>query len=145
MSDEEAAMGNESPIVEGLENFPEPPKQKGKGGKSKEVNNARGIPEAIRKKMGYDTPPNETDGQRKIRLQKIRRYWAIRWYKYKSNPDWKWAMQFAFNPPYLYTHLLCVASTLLRIEEITSPFPRRSLTPILSRLQMTTLKRRKDS
>src|ERR1041384_4237543 len=54
-----AAMGNESPIVEGLENYPEPRKQKGKGGKTKEVNNARGIPEAIRLKMGYDTPPEE--------------------------------------------------------------------------------------
>ena len=71
MSDEEAAMGNESPIVEGLENYLEPQKQKGKGGKTKEVNNARGIPEAIRIKMGYDTPPEESDHDWKIRLQKI--------------------------------------------------------------------------
>src|SRR3954470_7664068 len=66
MSDQEAAMGNESPIVEGLENYPEPLKQKGKGGKTKEVNNARGIPEAIRLKMGYDTPPEESDHDRRF-------------------------------------------------------------------------------
>src|SRR3954470_2388785 len=107
MSDQEAAMGNESPIVEGLENYPEPPKPKGKGVKTKEVNNARGIPEAIRLKMGYDTPPEESDHDRKIRLQRIRRYWAIRWYKYKSIPTWKWAMQFAFSPPYQYTLAMC--------------------------------------
>lgn len=100
-------MGNESPIVEGVENYPEPPKQKGKGGKTKEVKNAQGIPEAIRIKMGYDTPPEESDHDRKIRLQKIRRYWAIRWYKYKSTPDWKWTMQFAFSPPYRYTTAMC--------------------------------------
>ena len=79
MSDEEAAFGDESPIVDGLENIPDPPRQKGKGGKTKEVNNARGIPESIREKMGYDTPPGESDHLRKIRLQMIRRYWAIRW------------------------------------------------------------------
>src|SRR3954467_14136727 len=28
-------------------------------------------------------------------------------YKYKSIPDWKWAMQFAFNPPFLYTAAMC--------------------------------------
>ena len=104
-------MGNESPIVEGLENYPEPPKQKDKGGKTKEVNNARGIPEAIRLRMGYDTPPEETDHDRKIRLQRIRRYWAIRWYKYKSIPTWKWAMQFAFSPPYRYTTAMCAQYT----------------------------------
>src|SRR3954469_24468574 len=57
--------------------------------------------------MGYDTPPEETKQQRKNRLQTIHRYWAIRWYKYKSIPDWKWAMQFAFNAPYQYTMAMC--------------------------------------
>ena len=107
MPDEEPAFGDESPIVDGLEKLPDPPRQKVKGGKTKEVNNARGIPESIRVKMGYDTPPDESDHMRKIRLQKIRRYWAIRWYKYKSIPDWKWEMQFAFNPPYQYTSAMC--------------------------------------
>src|ERR1041385_7467826 len=111
MSDEEAAFGNESPIVDGLEDFPEPPKQKGKGGKTKEVNNARGIPEAIRIRMGYDTPPEETFHDRKMRLQRIRRYWAVRWYKFKSIPSWKWAMQFAFSPPYQYTTVMCTQYT----------------------------------
>src|ERR1044071_7619561 len=111
MSGEEAAFGDESPIVDGLENLPDPPRQKGKGGKTKEVNNARGIPESIREKMGYDTPPGESDHMRKILLQKIRRYWEIWWYKYKSIPDWKWAMQFAFNPPYQYTSAMCVQYT----------------------------------
>src|ERR1041385_9030884 len=69
----------------------------------KETNNARGIPESIRRELGYDMPPEETKEQRKIRLQNIRQYWAVRWYKYKSIPDWKWAMQFAFNPPFQYT------------------------------------------
>src|SRR3954470_6297000 len=57
--------------------------------------------------MSYDTPPEETKQERKNRLQRIRRYWAIRWYKYKSIPDWKWAMQFSFNPPYQYTMSMC--------------------------------------
>ena len=57
MSGEEAQFGNESLVVDGLEDLPEPSKKKGKGGKVKEVNNARGIPEEICKKMGYDTPP----------------------------------------------------------------------------------------
>ena len=107
MSDEEAAFGDEAPIVDGVQSLPEPTWQKGKGGKVKEVNNAHGIPKAIHKKMGNDTPPDETDQQRKVRLQKIRRYWAIRWYKYKSIPDWKWALQFAFHPPFQYTSAMC--------------------------------------
>ena len=78
-----------SPDVDALKDQPEPSKKKGKGkgGKTKEVNNARGIPESIRIKMGYDTPPEEAKQERKNRLQRIHRYWAIRWYKYKSIPD----------------------------------------------------------
>ena len=100
--------GDESPILDNLqaeEVEQEAPKKK--GGRTKEKNNARGIPEAIRIRFGYDTPDEETDQQRKIRLQGIRRYWAIRWYKYKSVPEWKWAMQFAFHPPFLYTEHMC--------------------------------------
>ena len=105
MSAEEAQFGTESRDDAALVDIPEPSKKKGKGkgGKTKVVNNARGIPETIRKKMGYDTPSEEMKQQRKNRLQGIRRYWAIRWYKYKSIPDWKWAMQFAFSPPFQYT------------------------------------------
>src|ERR1044072_2943194 len=109
MSDEESKFGTESPDARDLVDMPEPSKKKGKGkgGKHKGVNNARGIPESVRKRLGYDTPPEETFQQRKNRLQGIQRYWDVRWYKYKSIPDWKWAMQFAFNPPYQYTMAMC--------------------------------------
>src|SRR4051812_18041949 len=97
---------NESPILDHI-NEAEQAAPKKKGGRTKETNNARGIPESIRIELGYDTPPGEIRDQRKIRLQNIRRYWAVRWYKYKSIPDWKWAMQFAFSPPYQYTSAMC--------------------------------------
>src|SRR4051812_259743 len=105
MSDEEVNFGNESPDARDLVASAEPSRQRstGKGGKTKGINNAAAIPESVRKRLGYDTPPEETFQQRKNRLQSIRRYWAVRWYKYKSIPDWKWAMQFAFNEPYMYT------------------------------------------
>src|SRR4051812_1569098 len=99
-------FGNESPNLDNL-NEAERSKPKKKGGRTKETNNARGIPESIRIQLGYDTPPEETKDQRKNRLQNIRIYWAVRWYKYKSIPDWKWTMQFAFNPPYQYTSAMC--------------------------------------
>src|SRR4051812_42449766 len=61
MSAEEEQFGTESPDDNALVDIPEPSKKKkGKGGKTKEVNNARGIPESVRIKMGYDTPPEET-------------------------------------------------------------------------------------
>src|SRR4051812_22341875 len=109
MSDEEAKFGTESPDARDLVDIPEPSKKKGKGkgGKTKGVNNARGILESVRKRLGYDTPPEENFQQRKNRLHGIRRYWAVRWYKYKSIPDWKWAMQFAFHEPYQYTMAMC--------------------------------------
>ena len=105
MSDEEAQFGTESPDPNDLVDIPGPSQKKGtgKGGKPKGENNARAIPASVRRRLGYDTPPHETFQQRRNRLQSIRRYWAVRWYKYKSIPDWKWAMQFAFNPPYQYT------------------------------------------
>src|SRR4051812_45017159 len=100
--------GDESSVLDNLQDDVEEQKvQKRKGGRTKEKNNARGIPEAIRIKLGYDTPDEETKDQRKIILQRIHRYWAIQWYKYKSVLEWKWAMQFAFHPPYLYTSHMC--------------------------------------
>ena len=47
MSAEEEIFGTESPDVNALVDIPEPSKKKGKGkgGKTKTVNNARGIPE----------------------------------------------------------------------------------------------------
>src|SRR3954471_17458877 len=102
----ELPFRNESPNLDNL-NEAERSKPKKKGGRTKETNNARGIPESIRIQLDYDTPPEETKDQRKNRLQNIRRYWAVRWYKYKSIPDWKWTMQFAFNPPYQYTSAMC--------------------------------------
>ena len=111
MSAKEEQFGTEFPDARDLVDIPGTSKKKGKGkgkgGKTKGVNNARGIPESVRKRLGYDTPPEETFQQRKNRLQGIRRYWAVRWYKYKSIPDWKWAMQFSFNPPYQYTMAMC--------------------------------------
>ena len=105
MSDEEAQFGTESPDPNNLVDVPGPSQKKGtgKGGKPKGENNARAIPASVRRRLGYDTPPDETFQQRRNRLQSIRRYWAVRWYKYKSVQDWKWAMQFACNPPYQYT------------------------------------------
>ena len=102
----ELGFGNESPNLDHI-NEAERSAPKKKGGRAKETNNARGIPESIRLALGYDTPPEETSDQRKNRLQNIRRYWAVRWYKYKSIPDWKWAMQFAFSPPFQYTSAMC--------------------------------------
>src|SRR4051812_33977592 len=93
--------GNESPVLDNLEADEEDivaPKKK--GGHTKETKNARGIPKDVRERFGYNTPNEETTHGRKIRLQGIRRGWAIRWYKYKSVPEWKWAMQFAFHPPF---------------------------------------------
>src|SRR4051812_46397277 len=97
---------NES-LVLGHLNEAEQASPKRKGGRTKETNNARGIPESIRIALGYDTPPEETKEQRKNRLQNIHRYWAVRWYKYKSIPTWKWTMHFAFSPPFRYTSAMC--------------------------------------
>src|SRR3954467_700159 len=76
--------------------------------------------------MGYDTPPEETKQERKNRLQGIRRYWVIRWYKYKSIPNWKWALQFAFNPPYQYTSAMCGQYTA---ENRSKYFPKPPKVP----------------
>ena len=103
---EDLGFGDESPVLDHL-NEAEHVAPKRKGGRTKETNNARGIPESIQIELGYDTPPEETKDQCKIHLQNIRRYWAIRWYIYKSILDWKWAMQFAFSPPFLYTSHMC--------------------------------------
>ena len=87
VSVEEEQFGTESPDDALLVAVPEQPKKKGKGGKTKTVNNARGIPASVRRRLGYDTPPEETKQQCKNRFQCIRKYWAVRWYKYKSIPD----------------------------------------------------------
>ena len=62
MSAEEELFGTESPDANALVDIPEPSKKKGKGkgGKTKTVNNARGIPESVHIRLGYDTPPEET-------------------------------------------------------------------------------------
>ena len=76
MSVEEEQFGTESPDANALIDIPEPSKKKGKGkgGKTKTINNACGIPEFVRIRLGYDTPPEETTQQRRTRLQGIRRY-----------------------------------------------------------------------
>ena len=76
MSAEEGKFGTESPDANPLLDILEPSKKKvkGKGGKTKTVNNARGIPESVRIRLGYDTPPDETTQQRRTRLQGILRY-----------------------------------------------------------------------
>lgn len=63
-------FGDESPVLDHL-NEAEQKAPRSKGGRTKEKNNARGIPEAIRKKLGYDTPDEETKDQQNIRLQGI--------------------------------------------------------------------------
>ena len=72
MSAEEEMFGTESPDANALVDILEPSKKKGKGkgkgGKKKTVNSARGIPESVRIRLGYDTPPEETFQQRKNRL-----------------------------------------------------------------------------
>src|SRR3954462_1744883 len=71
MSDEEAHFGTESPDARDLVASAEPSiqKRKGKGGKTKGVNNAAAIPESVCTRLGYDTPPEETFQQRKNKLQ----------------------------------------------------------------------------
>src|SRR3954464_5343295 len=73
VSAEEEQFGTESPDDALLVDVPEQPKKKGKGGKTKTVNNARGIPASVHRRLGYDTPPEETKQQHKKRLQGIRR------------------------------------------------------------------------
>ena len=62
MSAEEEQFGTESPDAKDLVDVPGTSKKKGKGKgrKTKTVNNARGIPESVRIRLGYDTPPDET-------------------------------------------------------------------------------------
>src|ERR1041385_1502942 len=69
-------FGDESSVLDHL-NEAEQVAPKRKGGRTKETSNARCIPEFIRIELGYDTPPEETKDQCKIRLQNIRRYWAV--------------------------------------------------------------------
>ena len=75
---------------------------KRKGGRTKEKDLARGIPQAVIDKFNLMMPEHETEHRRKHRIQVIRTYWAIRWYKFRSVPKEKWAVQFAFSPPYQY-------------------------------------------
>src|SRR4051812_19340113 len=121
MSDEEAQFGTESPDARDLVDIPEPSRKKGKGkgGKTKGVNNARGIPESVRKRLGYDTPPEENFQQRKNRLQGIRRYWAVRWYKYKSIPDWSGQCNL-LSMNLICTLWQCILLTILRIATCTT-------------------------
>lgn len=96
-------FGNESPVLDDVAQAEvEQPVQKKKGGRTKQRNNAHGIPQAVIDRLGFATPEHETAHERKIRLQGIRCYWAIRWYKYKRVPEEKWVVQFAFNPPFQY-------------------------------------------
>ena len=72
-------FGNESPVIN--DDAPAVVEQvapKRKGGRTKERNNARGIPQTVIDRMGFEMPEEETPRERKIRLQGIRRYWAVR-------------------------------------------------------------------
>ena len=60
MSTDEEVYGTEPPVLDNLQEEVEPDSPKKRGGRTKENNNARGIPKAIRKKLGYDTPAEET-------------------------------------------------------------------------------------
>ena len=75
---EDLGFGDESPVLDNLQAGEEEivaPKRK--RGRTKETNNARGIPKDVRDRLGFDTPHEESDHARKIRLQGIRCYWAI--------------------------------------------------------------------
>src|SRR3954463_1693321 len=65
-TEEEALFGNESPVLDDLKDDVEPNSPKKRGGRTKEKNNARGIPLTVRIKLGYDTPDEEIDHQRKF-------------------------------------------------------------------------------
>ena len=52
---------------------------KRKGGRSKEKDLARGIPQSVIDKFNLSTPDHETEQQRKRCIQVIGRFWAIRW------------------------------------------------------------------
>lgn len=118
-------FGNESPV---LDQDPAPQShvaqtpRKRKGGRSKEKNLTRGIPQVVIDKFNLKTPEHETDQQRKRRMQVARRYWAMRWYKFKYVPKEKWAMQFAFNPPYQYC-MQCVKKYNEENRHLYHPVP----------------------
>src|SRR3954465_14010480 len=59
-------------------------------------NTAQNLPPAL-----YDalkTPPRETQGERKVRIQKIRREWAHKWVNYQELDAYH-EESFAVNPP----------------------------------------------
>ena len=97
-------FGNDSPVMQaqGQPRATADTPVKRKGGRAKEKDLARGIPQVVIDKFNLSTPDHESEQQRKRHIQVIQRYWAIRWYKFKSVPEDKWVVQFAFNPPYQY-------------------------------------------
>ena len=79
-------FGNDSPVMQAqgyLRAAAETP-VKHKGGRAKEKDLARGIPQSVIDKFNLSTLDHETEQQCKRRIQVIRRYWAIRWYKFRS-------------------------------------------------------------
>ena len=67
-----------------------------KGGKMSEVNTAFEIPDEIY--VGYCTPTEETNNERKVRKQRIERRWAREWREYRYVTP-KYMKKFALHPP----------------------------------------------
>ena len=67
-----------------------------KGGKRLEVNTAFEIPKDIY--AGYCIPPEETNNERKVHIQKIERRWAREWREYRYVTP-KYMKKFALHPP----------------------------------------------
>ena len=98
------SFGNDSPMMQaqGHQMAAADTPVKRKGGRAEGKNLARGIPQSVIHKFNFSMPDHEIEQQRKRRIQVIQRYWAIRWYKFRSVPEEKWAVQFAFNPSSQY-------------------------------------------
>src|ERR1043165_3313791 len=72
--------------------FPQPKKKMG----VRRKNTAQNLPPELYEKL--KTPPNETQGERKIRVQKITREWANKWRNYEELDAYH-EESFAVNPP----------------------------------------------
>src|SRR3954463_5510232 len=80
-------------------------------------NTAQNLPPAVYEVL--KTPPRETQGERKIRIQKITREWAHKWVNYEELDAYH-EESFAVNPP------LKVLSTMARPSPASGVNPHPS-------------------
>ena len=59
-------------------------------------NTAQNLPPDVYEQL--KTPPHETQGERKVRIQKIMREWALKWLNYEELDRYH-EESFAMNPP----------------------------------------------